>query len=60
MILIVGHVAAGSDKAKMNAAGQEIEVDLKDLLEYVIHTCMRIKVTETMNQPLQRSEYDPF
>jgi len=43
MILIVGHVAAGSDKAKMNAAGQEIEVDLKDLLEYVIHTCMRIK-----------------
>jgi len=36
MIAIVKNVTAGSEEAKMVAASMEIEINLKDLLEYVI------------------------
>jgi len=36
MIVIVKNVTASSEEVKVVAAGQEIEADLKDLLEYVL------------------------
>ena len=42
MITIVRNVTAGSEEAKIIAAGKAIENDLKDLLECVIFTCMQI------------------
>jgi len=42
MIVIVEHVTAGSEEAKIVAAGKAIEKDLKDLLEYVPHATVQI------------------
>jgi len=36
MLMIVRNVTASSKEAEVVAAGQEIEADLKDLLEYVL------------------------
>jgi len=36
MLVIVKNVTASSEEAKIVVAGQEIEADLKDLLEYVL------------------------
>jgi len=41
MIVIVRNVTAGCEEEKIIAAGKAIEIDLKDLLECVIHTCWR-------------------
>jgi len=41
MIVIVRNVTTGREEAKIIAAGQEIEEDLKDLLECVDYTCRR-------------------
>ena len=37
MLLIVKNVTASSEEAKVIEAGQEIDTDLKDLLECVLH-----------------------
>ena len=42
MIAIVRNVTAGSEEAKMIAAGKAIENDLTTLLEYVVFTCMQV------------------
>jgi len=42
MIAIVRNVTAGSEEAKMIAAGKAIENDLMTLLEYVVSTCMEV------------------
>ena len=42
MIAIVRNVTAGSEEAKIVAAGKAIENDLKDLLECVIFACMQV------------------
>jgi len=47
MLVIVRDVTASSEEAEVVAAGQEIEVDLKDLLEYVLPV-------HTINQLLTR------
>jgi len=39
MLVIVMNMTVGSEETKIVAAGQKIEMDLKDLLECVIHTC---------------------
>jgi len=41
MVVIVRKVTDDSEEVEMVAAGKEIEVDLKDLLEYVGYTCRR-------------------
>jgi len=42
MITIVRSVTAGSEEAKMIAAGKAIENDLKTLLECVVFTWMQV------------------
>ena len=41
MITIVRNVTAGSEEAKMIAAGKAIENDLEALLECVVSICLR-------------------
>ena len=41
MMVIVRNVTAGCEAAKIVAAGKAIEMDLKDLLEYVGDTSRR-------------------
>ena len=44
MMVIVRNVTAGCEEAKIIAAGKAIEIDLQDLLEYVLHPSRRIYI----------------